>query len=121
MGCDEYRLHRVLSAQQTCEVVLWRNRAGARRASGDRMHSHRRLTIIAGVVLCVGTACQRDTGDAPDQRRADTATTPNRTSDACAPNGRVPAVTSAGIGVARIGAAVREVAQACTTRDTTFT
>ena len=85
------------------------------------MHSHGRLTIIAGVVLCVGTGCQRDTGDAPDQRRPDTATAANRASDSCAPNGRVPAVTSAGIGVARIGAAVREVAQTCTTRDTTFT
>ncbi len=85
------------------------------------MHRHRRLTIIAGAVLCAGVACQRDTGDAPDQGRADTATAANRASDACAPNGRVPAVTSGGIGVARIGTAVREVAQTCTTRDTTFT
>lgn len=87
------------------------------------MHRHRRLTVAAGALLwCAGAACQREAGsDARGDRSGDTSRPSPPVSDACAPNGRVPAVTSGGIGVARIGASVREVGQSCRTRDTTFT
>ena len=87
------------------------------------MLGNRRLAAFGGALLwCVVTACQRDAGDdTRGQRSGDTAAAPPAVSDACAPNGRVPPVTSGGIGVARIGASVREVGQLCRTRDTTFT
>jgi hypothetical protein len=87
------------------------------------MLGNRRLTVFAGALLwCAGTACQRDAGDdTPGQGSGDTTGAPPSVSDACTPNGRVPAVTSGGIGVARIGAFVRDVGQSCRTRDTTFT
>jgi hypothetical protein len=87
------------------------------------MLGNRRLMAAAGAVLwCAGAACQRDAGnDARGQRSGDTTGAPPSVSDACAPNGRVPPVTSGGIGVARIGASVREVGQSCRARDTTFT
>jgi hypothetical protein len=83
------------------------------------MYRNRRLSIIATALLgAVGTACQREgTNDASEQRTGDTATA---STDACAPNGRVPRVTSGGIGVARIGMSVAEVRESCPTRDTTF-
>lgn len=75
---------------------------------------------VAGGVLWATAACQRDAGsDARDQSGGDTAGAVS--SDACAPNGRVPAVTSGGIGVARMGAALGDVGRTCRTRDTTFT
>ena len=83
------------------------------------MRRHGRLTVLA--VLALAVACQRDTERAEDPRAADTSRPPSTAADACAPNGRVPAVTSAGIGVARIGGSLREVGQSCQTRDTTFT
>jgi hypothetical protein len=87
------------------------------------MHSQRRLTVVAGSLLwCVGAACQRDAGsDSRAQRSGDTAGVASSSADACAPNGRPPAVMSGGIGVARIGAALREVRGTCPTRDTSFT
>ena len=87
------------------------------------MPRDRRLTVFAGVLLwCAGTACQRDDGnDTRAPRAGDTASASRSVSDACAPNGRVPAVTPGGIGVARIGASVREVGQSCRARDTSFT
>lgn len=85
------------------------------------MHSYRRLILLGGVLVSVAAACQRDAGDERVRRTGDTAATASRPDDACAPNGRVPVLTSSGIGVARIGASVREVGQTCTTRDTTFT
>jgi hypothetical protein len=87
------------------------------------MRGNRRLTVAAGALLwCAGAACQRDdVSDARGRRADDTAGASPAVGDACAPNGRVPAVTSGGIGPARIGATVREVGQSCQTRDTTFT
>lgn len=84
------------------------------------MHRHRRLSALAAaLVWSHGAACEREgTESARGQGGADTT---GATADACAPNGRVPAVTSGGIGIARIGMPVREVAQSCRTRDTTFT
>lgn len=84
------------------------------------MHRHRRLSALAvALVWSLGAACEREgTESARGQGGADTT---GATADACAPNGRVPAVTSGGIGIARIGMPVREVAQSCRTRDTTFT
>ena len=75
---------------------------------------------VAGGVLWAAVACQRDAGnDARDQGGRDTAGAVASTG-ACAPNGRVPAVTSGGIGVARMGAALGDVGRTCRTRDTTF-
>ena len=86
------------------------------------MHSNRRLTLFAGALLwCAGTACQRDTAENRDRPSGDTASASGAVEEACAPNGRVPAVTSGGIGVARIGTSLSEVGQSCRTRDTTFT
>ena len=83
--------------------------------SGDR----RLIPLVA--LLASLSACQRDAdGDTRSQRSADTADTP-RSTKACTPNGRVPAITSGGIGVARIGGSVREVGQSCSARDTSFT
>ena len=85
------------------------------------MHRKRRLSAVAGSLLwAVGAACQRDAGSG-GQRSGDTSALPSSASDACAPNGRSPAVTPGGIGVARIGAPLREVGEACRTRDTSFT
>jgi hypothetical protein len=79
-----------------------------------------RLIALAGAFAYLATACQRDANsDTAGQRPTDTAGG-QAIAEACAPNGQVPAVTSGGIGVARIGATVRDVGQACTTRDTTF-
>ena len=79
-----------------------------------------RLTLIAGVLL-LSSACQRDAGREPEEpRTGDTSGTPSAAADACAPNGRLPVITSGGIGAARIGAPLREVGQSCRTRDTTF-
>lgn len=84
------------------------------------MRGNGRLIALAAVLASL-SACQRDADtDRRDQRSGDAAGTP-RTTNACAPNGRVPAVTSGGIGVARIGGSVREVGQSCPTRDTSFT
>jgi hypothetical protein len=87
------------------------------------MHRNGRLTAWVGALLwCAGAACQRDAGNgAGGQRSDDTTAAAGSVADACAPNGQVPPVTSGGIGVARIGAPVREVAHSCQTRDTTFT
>jgi hypothetical protein len=86
------------------------------------MHRNGRLTAWVGALLwCAGAACQRDTENAGGQRSDDTTAAPGSVADACAPNGQVPSVMSGGIGVARIGASVSEVAQSCRTRDTTFT
>ena len=83
------------------------------------MHRDRRLSGVAAALLCaVGAACGREgTNGASEQRPGDTTAA---RADACAPNGRVPPVTSGGIGVARIGTPVSEVGQSCPTRDTTF-
>jgi hypothetical protein len=81
-----------------------------------------RLIVFAGALACLTSACQRDDrGDNAAARHPGDATGGASTAEACAPNGRVPAVTSGGIGVARIGTPIREVGQTCTTRDTTFT
>lgn len=82
-----------------------------------------RLTVVVGALLwCAVPACQREAAnDVRGERPSDTTGVSPSASDACAPNGRVPPVTSGGIGVARIGAPVREVGQVCRTRDTTFT
>ena len=85
------------------------------------MHRNGRLIAVAGVLACVAGACQRDADDNAPGRRAEDTARGGAVADACAPNGQVPAVTSGGIGVARIGASVREVGQSCRTRDTTFT
>lgn len=87
------------------------------------MHRNGWLTAWVGALLwCAGTACQRDAeNNASRQRSDDTTRAAGSVTDACAPNGRVPPVTSGGIGIARIGAPVREVGQSCQTRDTTFT
>jgi hypothetical protein len=86
------------------------------------MRSDRRLTLLAGM-LALSIACQRDAGrEAEQSRSGDTSPAPSAAAtDACAPNGRLPVVTSGGIGAARIGAPLREVGQTCRTRDTTFT
>ena len=84
------------------------------------MLGNSRLTVLAGALACLASACQRDADtDTAGQRSTDTSRG-GAVADACAPNGRVPAVTSGGIGVARLGAPVRDVGQSCTTRDTTF-
>jgi hypothetical protein len=83
------------------------------------MRRHGRLTLLAGV-LALATACERD-AKRDDARAADTSGPRSTAADACAPNGRVPVITSGGIGAARIGAPLREVRQSCRTRDTTFT
>ncbi|HJU67461.1 MAG TPA: hypothetical protein VJ650_04365 [Gemmatimonadaceae bacterium] len=84
------------------------------------MLGHGRLIALASALACFASACQREAGsDASTQRAGDTSR--GSVADACAPNGRIPAVTSGGIGVARIGAPIREVGQSCTARDTTFT
>ncbi len=83
------------------------------------MHRDRRLSIFAVAVVCaVGTACEREGTDRASRQPARDTTSAR--AEACAPNGRVPAVTSGGIGVARIGMSVSEVSQSCPTRDTTF-
>jgi hypothetical protein len=85
------------------------------------MRRDRRLTLLAGI-LAVTTACQRDAGRSEEPRSGDTSGTPSAAAaDGCAPNGRLPVVTSGGIGAARIGATLSEVGQSCRTRDTTFT
>lgn len=83
------------------------------------MHRDRRLTTFAAALMCAaGAACERQGANgASEQGTSDTTTA---SADACAPNGRVPPVTSGGIGVARIGMPVSEVRQSCPTRDTTF-
>lgn len=79
-----------------------------------------RLIALAGALACLAAACQRDADtDTAGQRSPDTARG-GAVANACAPNEQVPVVTSGGIGVARLGASVREVGQSCTTRDTTF-
>lgn len=86
------------------------------------MPGHRRLTIAAGALVWCAGACQRDAGnETRAERSAETSGASASSSETCAPNGRVPAVTSGGIGVARIGASLREVGRSCHTRDTTFT
>lgn len=85
------------------------------------MFGNGRLIVLSGALACFASACQRDAGsDARGQQSADTVGAPSA-AEACAPGGRVPTVTSGGIGIARIGAAVRDVGQSCRTRDTTFT
>ena len=84
------------------------------------MRRHGRLTLFASI-LALATACQREAERTEDARAADTSRPPSAAADACAPNGRVPVVTSGGIGAARIGAPLRDVRQSCRTRDTTFT
>ena len=86
------------------------------------MRGDGRLIVLAGALACLSSSCQRDEGtdNATTGRPRDGAGASSAT-NTCAPNGRVPAVTSGGIGVARIGASLREVSQACTTRDTSFT
>jgi hypothetical protein len=85
------------------------------------MHSNRRLTVLAGALSwCAATACQRDADETREQTSRDTTAVAGGIEDVCAPNGRVPVVTSGGIGVARIGAPLSEVGQSCRTRDTTF-
>jgi hypothetical protein len=81
------------------------------------MHRYGRL-ILGGALAWAGSSCTRDAAD--DARRTDTGIA-STAAEACAPNGRVPSVTSGGIGIARIGASVREVGGSCRTRDTTFT
>jgi hypothetical protein len=84
------------------------------------MHRDRRLSALAAALVCVaGAACEREGADGASRQR--TGDTSAARADACAPNGRVPAVTSSGIGVVRIGMSVSEVSQSCPTRDTTFT
>jgi len=79
-----------------------------------------RLIALAGALACLASACQRDADtETAGQRSTDTGRG-GAVADACAPNGLVPAVTSGGIGVARLGAPVRDVGRSCTTRDTTF-
>ncbi len=79
-----------------------------------------RLIALAGALAFLTSACQRDRdSDSAGQRPNDTAAG-GVAAEACAPNGRVPTVTSGGIGLARIGATVRDVGQSCATRDTTF-
>lgn len=79
-----------------------------------------RLIALTGALACLASACQRDADtDTAGQRSPDTGRG-GAVTDACAPNGQVPVVTSGGIGVARLGAAVRDVGRSCTTRDTTF-
>ena len=85
------------------------------------MHSHRRLTVLAGALLwCTTAACQREAAERREQPTRDTTAVAGGIEDVCAPNGRAPVVTSGGIGVARIGASLSEVGQSCRTRDTTF-
>ncbi len=86
------------------------------------MRGDRRLTIVVGALFwSAAVACQRDIEDEASRQRSRDTTAPPSVTEACTPNGRVPAVTSGGIGVARMGAPVREVGQSCRTRDTTFT
>ena len=80
-----------------------------------------RLIVLASALACVTSACQRDDGGNAAARRSGDTAGGTSTADACAPDGRVPTVTSGGIGVARIGAPIREVSRSCATRDTTFT
>jgi hypothetical protein len=85
------------------------------------MHSDRRLTVLAGALIwSAAIACQRDSAESREETPRDTTAVSGGVEDACAPNGRVPVVTSGGIGVARIGAPLSEVGQSCRTRDTTF-
>jgi hypothetical protein len=78
-----------------------------------------RLIAVAGALVWLA-ACQRDAEtEGTGQRSSDTAAG-GAIAEGCAPNGQVPVVTSGGIGVARLGATVRDVGQSCTTRDTTF-
>lgn len=82
------------------------------------MHRDRRLSVLAAALVgAVGSACERAGSDsASNQGMQDTAAG----ATGCAPNGRIPPVTSGGIGAARIGMSVSEVSQSCPTRDTTF-
>ena len=82
------------------------------------MHRDRRLSVLVAALVCaVGSACEREGSDsASTQSTQDT----SARAGACAPNGRIPPVTSGGIGAARIGMSVSEVGQSCPTRDTTF-
>lgn len=77
-----------------------------------------RLIARQVVLGILAAACQRD-ADGDGARSSDTARG-TAVAETCAPNGQVPVVTSGGIGIARIGASVRDVGQSCTTRDTTF-
>jgi hypothetical protein len=79
-----------------------------------------RLIAVAGAIAVLVTACQRDAGDDGARERSSDTAAGTAVAEACAPNGRVPSVTSGGIGVARIGASVRDVGRSCTSRDTTF-
>jgi hypothetical protein len=85
------------------------------------MRRHGRLMLLGALALAA--ACQRDAGRAPEESRSGDTSAPSSAAgtDACAPNGRLPVITSGGIGAARMGASLREVGQSCRTRDTTFT
>jgi hypothetical protein len=83
------------------------------------MHRHGRLIALTALVAVA--ACQREADERANGQRSRDTTGAASAGGTCAPNGRVPAVTSGGIGVARIGAALSEVTQSCRARDTTFT
>ena len=82
------------------------------------MLGNRRLIARAVALGILAGACQRDADH--DGARSSGTARGTAVTETCAPNGQVPAVASGGIGVARIGATVRDVARSCTTRDTTF-
>ncbi len=84
------------------------------------MLGNRRLIAFAGSLVGLVAACQRDADTDGAARRSTDTAAGTAVAEVCAPNGQVPRVTSGGIGVARIGATVRDVGQSCTTRDTTF-
>ncbi len=84
------------------------------------MLGNRRLIAFAGSLVGLVAACQRDADTDGAARRSTDTAAGTAVAEVCAPNGQVPLVTSGGIGVARIGATVRDVGQSCTTRDTTF-
>ena len=83
------------------------------------MSGNGRLIALA-TLAALAMACQRDAESNARNRPPSDSAGPAPVTDACAPNGRVPPVTSGGIGPARIGASLRDVGQACRTRDTTF-
>jgi hypothetical protein len=75
-----------------------------------------RLVLFASIVAAAAIACS--SGD----RGADSSTVAGgSTAVACVEGGAPPTITSAGVGPLRIGAPVREVAERCTVRDTSFT
>ena len=72
-----------------------------------------RLIALAAALAALASGCRRDAdGDRPAQRSAQTSSG-GSVAGACAPNGRVPTVTSGGIGGAHC-ALVGEVGQSCT-------